>query len=72
MFLMNFAKLICLTKENLNNILHSKRIMYLPTTILPHLTNEEIMEFKQILKIDELKDSTEKPSWYDEIAAAGN
>lgn len=61
-------KIKFLTDDNLLMILNSKRILYLPTTILPYLTAEEKEKFKIILKIDELKNLEKKPSWYDEIA----
>lgn len=60
-----------ITGEILDRILNSKRIIYLPTTILPYLSKQEIADFKIILKIDELKNSELKPSWFDEIYAAG-
>ncbi|MDP3148778.1 MAG: cold shock domain-containing protein [Ignavibacteria bacterium] len=53
-----------LTEEMLIKILSSKRITVLPTTILPHLTADEIPLFKSILHFDELKT---KPFWYDDF-----
>lgn len=53
-----------LTEELLVKILSSKRITALPTTILPHLTANEISLFKSILHFDELKT---KPFWYDDF-----
>jgi len=65
-------KLNQISNENLFLILNSKRIIYLPTTILPYLTIDEVSEFKKILKIEDLKNVDTKPVWYDEIASAGN
>ncbi|MFA6978921.1 MAG: hypothetical protein WC209_06305 [Ignavibacteriaceae bacterium] len=48
----------------LTKVLSSKRIAALPTTILPHLTPNEIPLFKSILHFDELNT---KPFWYDDF-----
>ncbi len=57
-----------LTKDDLIKILNSDKIKSLPTTIIPYLNSEEIILLKEILKIDELKNSPDKPFWYDDIA----
>lgn len=59
-----FRRINFLTEEMLTKILSSKRITGLPTTILPHLTANEISLFKSILHFDELKT---KPFWYDDF-----
>lgn len=56
-----------LTQDDISKILNSEKIKSLPTTIIPYLTNEEINQLKEILKIDELKNSPDKPFWYDDI-----
>jgi cold shock CspA family protein len=56
-----------LEKDDISKILNSEKIKSLPTTIIPYLTNEEINQLKEILKIDELKNSPDKPFWYDDI-----
>lgn len=61
-------KLSLISAGILNKILTSKRVMYLPTTILPYLNSSEIEEFKKILKFAEIKDSEAKPTWYDAFA----
>jgi len=57
-------KINFLTEEMLTKILSSKRIASLPTTILPYLQENEIILFKSILRVDELKI---KPFWYDDF-----
>jgi len=54
-------------ENNIRRALDSKRIKYVPTTIIPYLKPEEIKLFKELLKIDELRNSENKPSWFDEI-----
>lgn len=53
--------------EELESILLSKKIYSLPTTILPFLTPEEIILFKQLLKLEELARSEKKPFWFDDV-----
>jgi cold shock CspA family protein len=59
-----FRRINFLTEELLLKILASKRITALPTTILPYLTQNEIVLFKSILRFDELQT---KPFWYDDF-----
>jgi len=59
-----FRRINFLSEEMLTKILSSKRIISLPTTILPHLNENEIPLFKSILHFDELKT---KPFWYDDF-----
>ncbi len=59
-----------LTPEELDLVLSSKKILSLPTTILPLLTPEETAHFKKLLKIDELAEKPVKPFWYEDIVKA--
>jgi cold shock CspA family protein len=63
-------KLGFISHENLISILSSKKIELLPTTILPYLSPEEIAKFKEILKIEELRNKEPKPSWFEDIEKA--
>ncbi len=60
-------KLNLISLKDITSVLVSKRIMNLPTTILPLLNNDEINEFKKILKIDELRELPTKPYWFDDV-----
>ncbi|MFH0733875.1 MAG: cold shock domain-containing protein [bacterium] len=60
-------KLDLISKVDLNSILMSKRIMNLPTTILPFLNSEEINEFKIILNMEKIKNLPNKPYWFDDV-----
>lgn len=51
-------------------ILASHKIMNLPTTILPYLTDHEMVQLFMNLNLDELGATGQKPFWYDEIRKA--
>ncbi len=51
----------------LQSVLTSKKVMNLPTTILPHLTKEEVAQFKKLLRMDELEKTKSKPFWFDDV-----
>lgn len=56
-----------LTAENLYIILNSKRILNLPTTIIPYLSNEEKKQFIGLLNLQQYNDSANKPFWLNEV-----
>jgi len=60
-------KLNLLSPEDVAQILKSKKVLFLPSTILDYLTKSEFEEFKQILKIEEYTNSVDKPSWFEDI-----
>jgi cold shock CspA family protein len=63
-------KLNLISDETLRKVMQSKKILNLPTTLLPHLSKDEIQEFKKILKLEELENSSQKPFWYSELLKA--
>jgi cold shock CspA family protein len=62
-----FKELDLLNNELIERILTADRILKLPTTIIPYLTEEEIVLFKKLLNYDQLKISDKKPFWFDDI-----
>ncbi len=59
-----------LTSEMLHKFLTSKKIIALPTTILPSLSADEIIYFKSILNLDEIGKSANKPFWFEDMQGA--
>ena len=59
-----------LTPELLTAFLSARKIVSMPTTILPFLDKEEIIILKSLLNLDSLKDSPSKPFWYDDMVNA--
>lgn len=59
-------------EDLLNRILNSKRVLQLPTTIIPFLSKEEFVHFKEILNFTELEKSDKKPYWYDNFITYEN
>lgn len=53
--------------DRLRKVFYSKKILALPSTILPYLQKNEIEEFKKIVITDEIKNSENKPYWYEDF-----
>jgi len=67
-FVLKEMKEIGLVDEKvMTKILGSKRVLHLPTTILPFLTKDEFIQFKEILNFAELQNSDNKPYWFDDF-----
>lgn len=60
-------KLNAIDEQQIDAILRSKKIMNLPTTILPHLNDKEFEHFCEILNLNSYASSDKKPFWYDEL-----
>ncbi len=63
-------KIDLISDEELNKILSSKKILNLPTTILPYLNKEETALLKTYLKFDSYKEEDKKPFWYEQLEKA--
>lgn len=50
-----------------DRVLACKKILNLPTTILPYLSDDEFKKLCQNLDMEGLKENPQKPFWYDEI-----
>lgn len=61
-----------LEKENLYTILNSKRILNIPTTIIPYLSNDEKKEFINLLNLEQYANSDKKPFWLNEVQVIYN
>jgi hypothetical protein len=56
----------------MTKILSSKRVLQLPTTIIPFLSKDEFIHFKEILHFSELEKSDKKPYWYENFITYEN
>lgn len=56
-----------INEEQIKQILTSKKILSLPTTITPVLNSEEIKILKSALNLEELEKLPQKPYWFEEI-----
>lgn len=56
-----------LSDGQIQSVLTSGKILNLPTTILPYLTEEEVHQFKKLLNLDEMEKSKTKPFWFDDV-----
>jgi len=57
-----------ITSEEIEEIIASKRILNLPTTIVPFLNEEERTILKKKLNLEEIEKSASLPFWYSEIS----
>jgi hypothetical protein len=65
-------KLQFISSELVSQILRSPRILKLPATILPYITESEKEELKRNLNFDSLKNVEPKPFWYQDFEQPKN
>lgn len=56
-----------LSDEFVEKIMHCKRILNLPTVLLPVLTENEKLRFKELLNLKQYDDMEDKPFWLSEF-----
>lgn len=65
-------KINAIDQHSFDLILRSNKILSLPSTILPHLNDDEFNRFCEILDLNSYHDSPKKPFWYDEVILRKN